>query len=224
MSCREKNMNQKITALVCLALAGCSSLSYQEPVSGERARVRFATRTDNVVLVRGYDDASCSVNEQEWMRLRNGTFLNSSPKRMGMPLWRFHQNGAKELYVDATRPFHGLITSGESDSQYQFSISYRCGVALSFQFKPGLDYEVEYVYDRHACKVSVSQITGPVRSETLTPLATFTNRADTQHAGCLRDFGGGTASPEGGVLMRTEKIFLLPPAYTPKECCDANWR
>ena len=181
-------MNQQITALVCLALAGCSSLSYQEPVSGERARVRFATRVEKVVVVRGYEDASCSVNEQEWMRLRAGFFFNSKPKRMGMPLWRFHENGAKELYVDSTRPFYGLIVGADSEVRYPNITTYSCGVPLSFQFKAGSDYEVEYSMERYACQVSISQIIGTPGSESLARLATFTHQTEGEAAKCVDAF------------------------------------
>ena len=181
-------MGLRYIVIACLMLAGCSSLSYKEPVSGERARVRFASQSSNLVVIRAYDDASCSANEQEWMRLRSAALVNSSPKRMGLPLWRFHDNGAKELYVDATKPFHGLISSSDSEPRGLVNTVYSCGVPVTFQFKADSDYEVEFVWDRQICKVLVNQISGAAGAETLTHLATFTNRPSGENAQCLEAF------------------------------------
>jgi hypothetical protein len=45
-------------------------------------------------------------NETEWMRLRDGYLTNSQPKKLGMPLWNYHENAAKEVYVEANKKLH----------------------------------------------------------------------------------------------------------------------
>jgi hypothetical protein len=174
--------------LACLMISACSTLSYKEPSAGERARVRFASQTEHVVVVRGYDDKACAANEQEWMRLRAGYLANSNSKRLGMPLWRFHDNGAKEVYVDATRPFHGLIGSADREIQAFTTIIHSCAVAVTFDFKPGVDYEVEYLWDRQTCSVNISQILNDTGKPTLKHLATIGNRVNGDNAQCLDAF------------------------------------
>jgi len=142
-----------------------------------------ASQSAGIVTVLGYDDSKCETNEQELMRLRSGFLMNSNPKRLGMPLWRFHDNGAKEVFVDADRPFNALFSGTEIGSP----TTYRCGVPISFQFKDKLNYEVEYFWGRQTCSVTVSQIEGG-ESPVLRKLATFENRVTGSNAQCLATF------------------------------------
>lgn len=49
-----------VTVMV-LILAGCiGTLTYEEPDSGPRARVRFVTSTERVTVLRSYADTQCS--------------------------------------------------------------------------------------------------------------------------------------------------------------------
>jgi hypothetical protein len=198
-------------AIVALAAVGCQTIAYKEPLSGDRARVRLASQAPYVVVVRAYDDASCETNEQEWMRLRSGYLVNSSPKRLGLPLWHFHDNGAKEVFIDTAHSFHALIigeemVAGRKDEEFVekansllveaiefspypgvFQTTYRCGVAFSFDFKANVDYEVEYIRDRQFCSVVVSQIDGG-ETPSLKRLATFGNRVKDSAVKCNEAF------------------------------------
>jgi len=75
-----------------------STSSYKEPTTGQRARVRFALDQSvprfHLVIVCNYEDQECT-GENEWMRLANGSIIHGSPKRVDMPFWEFHRNGAK---------------------------------------------------------------------------------------------------------------------------------
>lgn len=172
--------------LLSLLAAGCAapSLTYVEPTQGERARVRLATGTSGVTVVRGYDDSGCRTNEKEWMRLIRGQvpLIESAPRRLGLPGWYHHQNAAKEVYVDASRPqtlmFIGNETSGVTN--------HRCGVPLTVKFENGRDYEVSYHLGPPNCSVTVYQLNAkePVR----TVLRTFDNRISDETAVCLDQF------------------------------------
>lgn len=85
-------------SVLSLTMAGCTSVTYQEPKMGPMARVRFATDTTNVTVVRGYGSLRCD-NEHEMLRLRKGFVFNSGPRRLGIPLWLYHKNAAKELFI-----------------------------------------------------------------------------------------------------------------------------
>jgi len=180
-------MKHPFALLSTLCLAGCQTLSYKEPIDGERARVRLASQSSNVVVVRSYDDATCEVNEQEWMRLRSGFLVNNSPKRLGLPLWHFHENGAKEVFVDASHPFRALFIGEELAPSGSTITTYRCGVPVSFEFQSDLAYEVEYLWDRQSCSVVISQIESN-GSPALRRLTQFDSRLSEMNAKCLGAF------------------------------------
>jgi hypothetical protein len=172
--------------LLSLLAVGCAapSLTYVEPTQGERARVRLATGTSGVTVVRGYDDSGCRTNEKAWMRLIRGQnpLIESSPRKLGLPGWYHHENAAKEIYVEASREqtlmFIGTETSGNT--------LHRCGVPLTFRFEKDRDYEVSYHLGPPNCSVTVYQLNAkePVR----TVLRTFDNRISDETAVCLDQF------------------------------------
>lgn len=156
-----------VILLFSTSLIGCQTLSYQEPVIGDRARVRFATNTNSISILYGYDDASCSTNEQEWMRLRTGVLVNSSPKLLNIPFNKHSKNAAKEVYVQAGKELHFLY-SGESGgavavtAEYMYLFALKtCGNSFSYKFEKNKDYEVFFNWDesnRLGCKTTISEI------------------------------------------------------------------
>jgi hypothetical protein len=166
--------------VLSFVLAGCQSLSYKEPTSGERARVRFAANTESITVLYGYDDAACTTNEQEWMRLKTGVLVNSNPKSLGIPLNRHNKNAAKEVYVPANKPLHflfrgtagaGLIFPGQEGATHVIDTLRFCGNAISYQFEKDKDYEVFFDWDeiyQNSCKTTISQINA--NPETVVPI------------------------------------------------------
>lgn len=134
-------------------ISGCSTVSYVEPKSGPIARVRFVTDTDGIAAVREYASTNCD-NEKEMMRLRNGYLLNSNPKCLGIPLWNYHKNAAKEFFISANIP-HVYMVYG---SEITGSTIYRCAVILSQEFEEGKDYEIYYKWNASKCSVDISEI------------------------------------------------------------------
>ena len=127
------------TAVCVLSLMVSCLLQGQQCFAGDEARVRFVTTADSLTLLHRYDDDECKNGEQELARLKNGFLLvNPGPslKKIGMPLWAFHDNAATELPVAAGKRFHGLF--------YAWRRNVKCGIPFSFDFKAGRDYEVVY--------------------------------------------------------------------------------
>jgi hypothetical protein len=120
--------------------------------------VRFASRADTVVVVRNYRSESCD-GETEWMRLRAGPLLVSHPKRMGMPLWDFHDNGAREVFVAASSQSYFMFFGDVG--------SMSCAVPVVVELQAGNDYEL--LFDD--CRVAYSRLVGegtyPVRRQLL---------------------------------------------------------
>lgn len=175
--------------IIPIFAAGCAGLTYVEPTAGDRARVRFVTESPDPTVLRVYDDPDCAGTEHEWMRLRVGPLLTSSPKRLGMPLWNYHENAAKEVYVSVDKPITAIFWGTEVAMGYGRGTHYSCGVPFTAAFQKGKDYEVKLVWDRTACNVVFSEIKPEADgSYSFKALERFTNRATEKTQGCVKQF------------------------------------
>jgi hypothetical protein len=110
--------------------------------------------------------------------------INSSPKRLGMPLWNYHDNAAKEVFVEANKQIYGLFQGGETNAVK----IYLCGTPFSYSFQEGADYEVRFKWAPQECRVTIAQIAdGPTGME-LRELAAFSNHVNETNKGCLAAF------------------------------------
>lgn len=166
-------------------LSACASIPYQEPTAGPVARVRFVTEATEITILRTYDDAQCTKNEVEWLRLRDGPMLNSPPRRLGMPLWSYSDNAAKELRVTAGKPVYGLMQGGE---RVTLGRSQLCGAPFDYTFEEGADYEVKLRWLPQECQVTVSRIVDAPSGPRFADVKTFVNRVSDTNRGCLAAF------------------------------------
>jgi hypothetical protein len=189
-------MNQNfLLKLFCVPLvfliAGCNTISYQEPATGELARVRFVTDSPATTMLWHYDNSSCSVNEQEWMRLfTHDLAIRKSPKRLGIPGWNYPESAGKEVYVDASKD-HTFLFKSEITLVNESTL-YSCGVPLTINFESGKDYEVYFKFGPNykICSVDVSEVVG-TSDVVFVPLKTYTNRVEKENEGCLEQFKKG---------------------------------
>lgn len=170
--------------MASLFVTACSTLTYQEPTAGQRARVRFVTDSSSVSVLRTYGDENCSTNEVEWLRLRNGPLLNSSPKRLGIPLWNYHDNAAKEVYVEADKQINGLFQGGEPTGIKV----YLCGTPFTYSFQAHSDYEVRFRWAPKECRVTIAQVVDTQKGLELQEVAAFSNQATEANKGCIAAF------------------------------------
>lgn len=143
--------------LLMLVGSGCSSITYKEPESGPKARVRFATDSESVTTVRSYSSTKCD-NEQHMMGLRKGFLLNPNEKQLGIPLWDYHKNAAKEVFVTANIPQIYLFASNKEIYYMRNQYLLNCGVFIKQQFEAGKDYEISYKWDNNKCFAEISEI------------------------------------------------------------------
>jgi hypothetical protein len=175
-----------LACLLILSLSGCAALTYDEPQTGSRARVRFVTDGKDPSVLTVYDGDDCSGEERHWMILRNGVLLTSSLKRLGMPLWNYHDNAAKEVYVSTDKPLTAIFWGGESVGNYYH---YSCAVPFTARFKEGKDYEVKYRWDRTKCTVSLYEIVERKPKEYMAQeIASFNNKVKDKFSGCYKQF------------------------------------
>jgi hypothetical protein len=136
-------------------MTGCASVTYEEPKSGPVvARVRFVSDMEEITVVRGYKSKECD-DEHEMMRLRNGFVLNSDPRRLGIPLWNYHKNAAKEFFISAGIPQVYMFEAAQGTRYI-----YECGVVIqqTFDEDKDKDYEVNYKWNIPNCNVKVYEI------------------------------------------------------------------
>lgn len=170
-------------------MTACTGLSYQEPMQGPRARVRFVTTSGGLTVLRTYNDINCTQNETEWMRLRVGYVPNSDLKTLGLPLWSYHKNSAKEVFVEANRPITGMFFGAQTIGATRYS----CGTPFSFSFLEENDYEVKFQWnpsrlEPYPCQTIISKFVRDGEKWYLTEMAKFDNQINKSNSGCLDQF------------------------------------
>ena len=199
--------------LVLLQQISCSTLVYTEPKEEPQARVRFITNTTSISVLRSYEGDNCANNENEWMRLRVGHLINSTPKKLGIPLWQYQENSAKEVYVKADQNkyfmFFGNVTSTQfvfenTDRLLMYSVdetprwvrrhapddtpienAYFCGTPFSYTFAKNKDYEVEFKVTPARCTVTISEVVRKGNAWKKIQLSKFNNSVNNTNRGCL---------------------------------------
>ena len=121
------------------------------------------------------------------MRLRNGPLVNSSPKRLGIPLWDHHENAAKEFYASTEMPLIVMFKGSESVPGILKQVTYTCGVPVMYQLEEK-DYEVRFNWHREHCTVNLFEIakTGEIYEKQL--LKTFDNKIRYNNPHCMEAF------------------------------------
>lgn len=181
--------NKKLINILCIycaavALSGCNTLKYQEPVEGAKAKVRFVATSKEVSVLRSYTDANCSQGEVEWMRLREGPLLNSTPKTLDLPLNNYHKNAFKEVVVPADKEITAMFVGAQTSP----AAIYSCGVPFSYRFKDGKSYEVKFNWQTTSCSVTLSEISNDSGTWLLKPLQVFNNQLNETNQGCMQQF------------------------------------
>ena len=166
-------MYRLIVVGIFFLLSGCSSISYEEPLSGPRAKVRFTSSSHGATVVYGYEDSNCQ-GEQEWMRLRYGYLFNSSPKSLDIPLSEnLHENQFKEFYLNSNRDYVFMFIG----SSLGYQKTYSCGVPVKISIDEGKMYELAYDYSPKYCTATFYEIISKGSDDfEKIKVANFTNR------------------------------------------------
>lgn len=151
----QKNTKRNVCLMIAAGMVfGCSTVGYEEPTRGATAAVRFSSNATDVVVVFRYKDSDCT-GETEWMRLRKGFLLNSSPKSLGIPLAEnLHPNAYKEFRVLADTD-HVFLFKGQTNTAFRVNT---CAVPVKANFRAGGKYEINYDYGVTECAVEVNEI------------------------------------------------------------------
>lgn len=163
-----------------VVLFGC--MTYPEPTSGPRARVRFSTDNPRQTVIYRYADEDCRMDESRMMILRTFEWqMCPYIKRLGMPLWDYPRCAAGEVFVKADEMFYGLVINFIPAAPFgpehlgalvtgmamggkhprvipmpQSQSTERCILPVTFRFNEGEDYEVLTKWE--SCTIDVFKI------------------------------------------------------------------
>ena len=132
-------------ALVALGMVGCRTVMYEDPNSGDLAKVRFAdTKGFGSVHLLRYDDDQCTESSEHMMMMIASIGIrHPHPRRLGLPLWNYRDEAANEVLIPADKPFVGTFLWGEITGAYGAApIGHSAGVAFKITFEKDKDYEI----------------------------------------------------------------------------------
>jgi len=140
-------------------------------VEGFRVALPSSTAT-----VFNYDDEECT-NQREWMYLIDGFYARPDPRRLGMPLWDFNTNAAKEFYVEGNRPYYFMIATDAFGGGDLYTTTYiTCAVPVFTKFETDHDYEVVFqMRDSRTCVVTLNEIVSDSAGARRVQLGVFDN-------------------------------------------------
>lgn len=161
---------------IAICLSSCTTVDYQEPTSGPIARVRFVTDLGGQTTLYGYDDMNCSVNEKTLLHLvvNPDPLFGQAPasRKLGIPLWTYHDSEARELYIAADTQTNGLFLG-----QGRFAMTiYKCAAPFFFTFRENHDYEVKFIWGSKDCHVTISEFEENSNGFSRKEVAAFSNR------------------------------------------------
>lgn len=143
--------------VMSFSLAACAIVpSYEEPISGERAKVRFRTEIERVEIFHS-DETQCP-SKQNLIAILSQRATSKIPgiSSLGMPSYKGGSVGATtEKYVAANKPFS--LAFGGSSQIWRYGT--KCD-QLPFGFTPvaGENYEVTFFHEPNLCLVKVEKI------------------------------------------------------------------
>jgi len=138
--------------------AGCSLPAYQEPDSGERARLRVSVRNSGANLVSAdvLPDGPCAsthVADFRHIATLNGSVPSGGRQgvRIGIP----DGDGFADVQLAEVELATGKSISLEFSS---YSLNWFCRVPFSFTPQTGIDYEAVYSFGNSQCRVDLARI------------------------------------------------------------------
>jgi len=157
--------------LVALSLSACGDIQtgisfstpYQQPTSGERARLRVMSFGG---MVRAVPNSSCI----DWrlpgagvMVVPTKGFANVNGQDLGMPVGQFPgittamgTVAVSELYIPAGKP---IVLHYLSQGEIHGRTNYQCFVPRSFVPIAGEDYEAMYFQEGSLCRFGIARLT-----------------------------------------------------------------
>lgn len=155
-----------VAAFTCFQLSACGNIQtivsfstpYEQPESGDRARIRVISYHGMIRAVPNSDCIDWRLPGAGVMVSSTKGFANVNDRDLGMPSGQFKnvtttmgRVAVSELYVPAGKPI-SLHYLSQGDRNYQ------CFVAKSFVPVANADYEAAYAQDGKICHSSIVRL------------------------------------------------------------------
>ncbi|CAO5676055.1 MAG: hypothetical protein NEHIOOID_00633 [Holosporales bacterium] len=152
-------MRKLFVLLVAVFISGCAKqLSYVEPTTGERSRVRFVTKDYAETYVTKYTSNKCT-NDFIMMRIHNSSpILIDNLKQIGIPLWQYTKANAVEVFMDGNKDHYFMFTSSHHTISGRYIHTESQGVYVQQKLLANHDYEFIYYWDKNGSFVEVYEI------------------------------------------------------------------
>lgn len=180
-----------------LFLAACASSlpPYVEPQEGNLARIRLAIPQENGLslnspstTVRGYQSEDCK-GHYDWTVLANYYLVGRGTRKLGLPLWEYNDNGAREYYVATDRPIIVTFEGRTGDFVRGSPKGQTCVILVNRTLEPDRDYELVYEHQSATkCIVTLNELIVEGGNAQRVELATYQRIGQFVNPGCLRAF------------------------------------
>jgi hypothetical protein len=180
-----KHANVVAIIFFCLHLSACGNIwtvisfstKYEQPISGDRAKIRVVSFNG---MVRAVPNSSCI----DWrlpgagvMATPTKGFANVNDQNLGMPIGQFSGLATSmgvvavsELYIPAGKP---IVLHYLSQGDIQNGANYQCFVSRSFIPVVNEDYEAVYKQDGSLCHFSIVRLSKNGGIDQLSPVTLY---------------------------------------------------
>jgi hypothetical protein len=167
-------------------LSGCAT-NYVEQANGDLARVRFVAKDGvGATNVNFYDGKNCEVKTQVTSLLgRTSVDLFPKEKRLGIPLWSYSPNAAKEFNIPANVEKNVMIVQNFGG----LGTGMACGAYFQVTYQKNKDYEV--IFDSQKCTAEIYEIIGFETTAKKQLINSYTSASNASPA-CVAEFKRNT--------------------------------
>lgn len=146
-----------------LLLSAASWLGEANAQEDGQSRVRFALTTQS-----GWSDAEVKLfgaedcgDERRLTHLYDHFFLRRPPRRrLEMPLWDYHENGANEFWLSADQRLHAIVIGNITQvGGIPVFADFSCAVVIDAGLEAAKDYEFVFTHEGSGpCHVTQNEL------------------------------------------------------------------
>ncbi|ACK48094.1 hypothetical protein G3485_09650 [Shewanella baltica] len=161
-------------------ISGCAT-TYVEQSSGDLARVRFVAKNSGApTAVNLYSEKNCENKIPVTSLLGRSIELFPIEKRLGIPLWDYSANAAKEFNMPANVEQNIMIIQNTGGLS-----SIACGAYFQFTYEKNNDYEI--IFDSQKCTATIYKINGTVENAKRELINTYSSSSNVSQS-CITEF------------------------------------
>lgn len=185
--------------MTTILLTSCVTIDYEEPTSGERAKVRYAvvdsgnSLTSTRATAYHFSDKNCSDKKRMLSISDDGTnkpfdFINKQKQSLGINLMDYNKGAVEEVWAKTNTDFITVLVgsiNGSGPASIGVDRVYACAVKLETKFDKNKEYEFVYFQPKYnVCEVKMNEIVKVQGIYERRNIKTFINNAESISANC----------------------------------------